>query len=34
MADINENLEGAFGDPLKNKFDEYSDIDDDEEVQN
>ena len=25
MADVNENIEGAFGDSLKNKFDESSD---------
>ena len=27
MADINENLEGAFGDSLKSKYDECSDYD-------
>jgi len=32
MADVNENLEGAFGDSLKNKFDEYSDYDEDLEI--
>ncbi|MGM0582938.1 MAG: hypothetical protein ACQETL_19835 [Bacteroidota bacterium] len=32
MADINENLKGAFGDSLKNKFDEYSDYDSDLEI--
>ena len=32
MADINKNLEGAFGDSLKNKFDEYSDFDADLEI--
>jgi hypothetical protein len=32
MADINENIEGAFGDSLRNKFDEYSDFDADLEI--
>jgi len=32
MADINENLERAFGDSLKNKFDEYSDYNPDLEI--
>ena len=32
MADINENLEGAFGNSLKNKFDEYSDFEPDLEI--
>ncbi|REL32973.1 hypothetical protein DYD21_14250 [Rhodohalobacter sp. SW132] len=32
MADIYKNLEGAFGDSLKNKFDEYSDFDSDLEI--
>lgn len=33
MADINSNLEGAFGDSLKNKFDEYSDFDSEIEIE-
>ena len=33
MTDINENLEDAFGNSLKNKFDEYSDYEADLEIE-